>query len=94
MAEVSLKDWNLFISRYPDAHLLQTGAWGSLKSSFGWEPVRIVLDDGIGVQILFRSLPFGFTLAYLPKPVFREQINELDDNFWDAVDQACKKRRA
>lgn len=94
MAEVSLKDWNLFISRYPDAHLLQTGAWGSLKSSFGWEPVRIVLDDGIGVQILFRSLPFGFTLAYLPKPVFREQINDLDDNFWDAVDQACKKRRA
>jgi peptidoglycan pentaglycine glycine transferase (the first glycine) len=87
MPEVSLVEWNSFLTNYPDAHILQTGEWGELKSAFGWDPVRLILDDGPGVQILFRRLPFGLTLAYLPKPVFSNQ-------FWAEVDTVCKKRRA
>ena len=66
MPIVSLTDWNHFISKYPNAHLLQTGEWGELKSAFGWKPVRIVNGE-FGVQILFRKLPLGFTIAYIPK---------------------------
>ena len=69
MPEVSLTDWNAFLNDHPDAHILQTGEWGELKSAFGWDPVRIIPDDGPGAQILFRRLPLGLTLAYLPKPV-------------------------
>jgi peptidoglycan pentaglycine glycine transferase (the first glycine) len=92
MPEVSLTDWNQFLQRYPDAHLLQTGEWGELKSAFGWKPVRIISDDGAGAQILFRRLPLGLTLAYMPKPVFGDQFPS--GKFWREVDLVCKKNRA
>ncbi len=66
MPIVSLSEWNQFLAEHPNAHLLQTGEWGELKSAFGWEPVRIV-SEKVGVQILFRKLPLGFTVAYIPK---------------------------
>src|SRR5258708_2481592 len=66
MPEVSLSDWNRFIHSHPDPHLLQTGEWGALKSAFGWEAVRLIAGE-MGAQILFRKLPLGFTIGYIPK---------------------------
>jgi peptidoglycan pentaglycine glycine transferase (the first glycine) len=94
MPEVSLSTWNSFLENHPDAHLLQTGEWGELKSAFGWDPVRLILDNGPGVQILFRHLPLGLTVGYLPKPVFRDQLSVSSDRFLGELDRACKKRRA
>lgn len=94
MPEVSLTDWNTFLVDYFDVHILQTGAWGELKSAFGWDPVRIIFDDGAGAQILFRRLPLGLTLAYLPKPIFNDQSSVSHEKFWAEVDTICKKRRA
>jgi lipid II:glycine glycyltransferase (peptidoglycan interpeptide bridge formation enzyme) len=94
MPQVSLTAWNAYLKNYPDSHLLQTGEWGELKSTFGWDPVRLILDDGPGAQILFRRLPLGLTLAYLPKPVFSERLAVTSDQFWVEVDSICKKRRA
>jgi len=80
MSIVSLSDWNDFLSSHPNAHLLQTGEWGELKSAFGWKPVRLV-NEGGGVQILFRKLPLGFTIGYLPKanpsPSLWPEINSV-----------------
>ncbi len=100
MAEVSLSAWNDYLRDDPNAHLLQTGEWGELKSAFGWKPVRLVPDEGPACQILFRSLPLGLTFAYLPKPVFSEQIasseglSVIGKRFWKEVDAACRARRA
>ena len=102
MPEVPLTDWNTFLAEHPNAHLLQTGEWGELKSAFGWDPVRLVpsslaartVSDGPGAQILFRRLPLGLTLAYLPKPIYSEQLSVLSDQFWKEVDSICKQRRA
>lgn len=94
MPEISLAEWNNFLTNHPNAHILQTGEWGELKAAFGWDPVRLILDDGSGVQILFRRLPLGLTLAYLPKPVFGDQLPVFSDRFWAEVDAVCKKRRA
>jgi peptidoglycan pentaglycine glycine transferase (the first glycine) len=109
MPEVSLPEWNSFLTNHPNAHILQTGEWGELKSAFGWEPVRLVLpsrtsvppllaartvDDGPGAQILFRRLPLGLTLAYLPKPAFSDQQSTLSSQFWAEVDAVCKHRHA
>jgi lipid II:glycine glycyltransferase (peptidoglycan interpeptide bridge formation enzyme) len=65
-----------------------------LKSAFGWYPVRLIPDDRLGAQILFRRLPLGLTLAYLPKPVFSDQLPVITEQFWVEVDSVCKKRRA
>jgi len=94
MPEVSLTDWNNYLLKRPDVHLLQTGEWGELKGSFGWDPVRIILNDGPAAQILFRRLPFGLTLAYLPKLANIDQQTVDNEIFWTEVDEACKKRRA
>ncbi len=94
MPEVSLTDWNQFISNHPDTHLLQMGEWGELKNNFGWKPVRLVLNNEVGAQILFRRLPLGLTLGYMPKPVFSFQQLAISDDFWKEVDSVCKKNRA
>lgn len=99
MPEVSILEWNKFLARHPDAHLLQTGEWGELKSAFGWNAVRVVADD-IGAQILFRSMPLGITIAYIPKgPVAHRDIStylytETSSGFWAEVDNLCKSHRA
>jgi len=63
--------WDSFVSASPDGHLLQTSRWGALKARFGWGVERVALIDGdviiAGAQALYPSLPFGLTLAYVPK---------------------------
>jgi lipid II:glycine glycyltransferase (peptidoglycan interpeptide bridge formation enzyme) len=93
MPEVSLADWNQFISNHSDAHLLQMGEWGELKNNFGWKPVRLILNNEVGAQILFRRLPLGLTLGYMPKPVGSKQWAEGSEPFWREVDSVCKKNR-
>jgi peptidoglycan pentaglycine glycine transferase (the first glycine) len=93
MPLVSLSDWNQFLSHHPNAHLLQTGEWGELKSAFGWKPIRIVSGE-LGVQILFRKLPLGFTIGYIPKAVIGNQLSVNSEQFWKEIDSVCKSHRA
>ncbi len=90
---VPLSNWNQFLARHPDAHLLQTGEWGELKRGFGWEPLRIVNGD-VGVQILFRKLPLGFTLGYIPKAMMSAPLLEIGHPVWNEIDSVCKQKRA
>ncbi len=87
MPEVSLAEWRSFVEAHPDLHLLQTAEWGELKSAFGWDAVRILSGDA-GIQILFRRLPLGFTIAYAPKPFqgFEQLSREID--------LVCRRKRA
>ncbi len=90
MSEVSLAEWNRFLQGHPGTHLLQTGEWGELKSAFGWEAIRVVSGTA-GAQILFRKLPLGFTIAYLPKPL----IDVLGSNsLWPEIDAHCIRKHA
>ncbi|MCL4272416.1 MAG: peptidoglycan bridge formation glycyltransferase FemA/FemB family protein [Anaerolineales bacterium] len=94
MTEVTLTEWNVFLTKFPNAHLLQMGEWGELKKGFGWKPVRFILDGEVGAQILFRRLPLGLTLGYMPKPVDGGQWTVDSDKFWHEVDLICKQNRA
>ncbi len=94
MPEVSLTEWNIFLENHPNAHLLQMGEWGELKNNFGWKSVRFVLNNEVGAQILFRRLPLGLTLGYMPKPVFSFQQSAISDAFWKEVDSVCNKNHA
>ncbi len=90
---VSLADWNHFLLQHPNAHLLQTGEWGELKSAFGWKPVRII-NDIAGAQILFRKRPLGFTGGYIPKAVNGTQLSVNSEQFWKEIDSICKTYHA
>lgn len=94
MPELTLAEWNTVLENHPSTHLLQSGEWGELKSSFGWEPLRMV-SAGAGAQILFRHLPFGLTFAYIPKgPVTFDGSALVDARFWMEVDAFCRRRKA
>jgi peptidoglycan pentaglycine glycine transferase (the first glycine) len=93
MPIVSLTDWQHFLAQHPHAHLLQTGEWGELKSAFGWKPVRVI-NGNVGVQILFRKLPLGFTVGYIPKAFFSDQSSVSSEQFWKEIDSVCRKHRA
>jgi len=88
MVELEKSLWDKFLHNYPDAHLLQTSAWGDLKQSYGWDIVRIALDN-VGAQILFRRLPFGYRIAYIGKG----PLGKPKRDFWSAVDDLCRSRR-
>ncbi len=85
----TLAEWNQFLSRFPNAHILQSGEWGELKSRFGWKPVRLIKDD-VGAQVLFRSLPGGFTLGYIGKG----PVGGPFDSLQPELDELCKKEKA
>ncbi len=67
--------WDAFLARHPAGHILQTSRWAELKAGFGWTGQRAILrtipspDAPIlgGANILFRRLPWGQTLAYVPR---------------------------
>jgi lipid II:glycine glycyltransferase (peptidoglycan interpeptide bridge formation enzyme) len=67
--------------------LLQTSAWGELKSRFGWK-IEQVIEGDVGAQILFRQLPIGGSIAYIPKGPIGPWLPGL----LPALDQACHAR--
>ena len=64
----SLSDerWEMELARRPEAHLLQTTAWGTLKNAFGWQVLRLESGGG-AAQVLVRRMPLGLRLAYVPR---------------------------
>lgn len=80
-------------------HLLQSAAWGELKSRFGWSALRLALKQNgapvAGAQVLFRRLPFGLCLAYVPRgPVGDPSRRETFAALLDALIRASKARGA
>ncbi|MBA2677787.1 MAG: peptidoglycan bridge formation glycyltransferase FemA/FemB family protein [Ktedonobacteraceae bacterium] len=72
---VQRSDWDAFVSKHSQGHLLQSWGWGELKASSGWHPLRLALWDGsrivAGAQVLRKTAPhvplrLGH-LAYIPK---------------------------
>jgi lipid II:glycine glycyltransferase (peptidoglycan interpeptide bridge formation enzyme) len=93
MPAISFSEWNEFLTGQPDAHILQSGEWGELKSAFGWEAVRVE-KNGLGAQILFRRLPLGLTFAYIPKGPVGTSSTQTNTQFWADVDTLCQKKHA
>lgn len=87
--ECTLADWNEYLAEHPDAHVLQSGAWGELKSKFGWKAVRVIAGQ-TGAQVLFRPLAAGLSIAYLPKGPVCGPLKEIQSE----LDLICKKNHS
>jgi peptidoglycan pentaglycine glycine transferase (the first glycine) len=75
--------WDAFVAEYPSGHILQTSRWAKLKCAFGWTADLAIVRAGpeelsapsgerpapilAGASVLFRRLPWGQTVAYVPK---------------------------
>lgn len=90
--EVDLKAWSEF-TKNRKIHLLQTAEWGELKSRFDWKVTRVI-DGDFGVQILFKPLPFGYTVGYIPK-ISEEMFSRMNEpETLRQLDRVCKNHKA
>jgi peptidoglycan pentaglycine glycine transferase (the first glycine) len=91
MTTLSTSDYFLFLENKPQAHLLQSTGWGSLKAAFGWDTHYLIdVQRVCGAQVLFRRLPLGFTFGYIPKGPVGIEWNRL----WPDLDRLCRHKRA
>ncbi|MBS1250831.1 MAG: Lipid II:glycine glycyltransferase [Chloroflexi bacterium] len=95
MSVVDKTAWIEFLKKHPNAHILQDAAWGDLKSEFGWE-VEHVIEGDVGAQVLFKSLPLGYTVAYIPRGPVAPQgwVSGQWGQFLEEVDGICQQKGA
>lgn len=89
MTELNASEWQEFLRQHPEAHLLQKAEWGDLKTGFGWRTRRAAIKN-CGAQVLFRQLPLGFSVGYIP----RGPVGTPSPEFWKEVDRLAKLERA
>lgn len=97
MAVVTKENWGKYLQEHPQAHILQTPEWGELKAEYGWQVERLQVGE-IGAQVLFRKLPLGFSIGYIPRgPVLpdQKQFSGPGWNRWIAgLDELADRYRA
>lgn len=85
--------WDVDITRH-NGHLLQSWSWGNLKNNFGWTPRRVRVN-GAAAQILFKRLPLGQTIAYIPKGPLVDWCNTAQcQEIFLTIHAEAKKQRA
>ncbi len=83
------QEWAEYLHTHPEAHILQTPAWGKFKQSFGWHPAYVVCES-CGAQVLFRKLPLGLSIGYIPKGPLGHSWEKLVPD----LDRLCRKMHA
>ncbi len=95
--------WDAFVASHPSGHILQTSRWARLKQAFGWAAERAVVSSGTapdaaitaGASLLFRRLPWGQTLAYIPKgPLADLSDTAQATSVLAEMGRVCRRRRA
>jgi len=92
--------WNNFVASSPDSPILQSFEWGELKSHFGWEPMRLAIEDNgrivAGVSILKKNIPYiKHSIFYAPRgPVVDWRSKELFDFLLESIEIEADKQRA
>jgi peptidoglycan pentaglycine glycine transferase (the first glycine) len=98
--------WDRFVAQQPTVSLLQTTAWGRLKSGFGWDWELVVLNHEApsggnsspvaGAIVLYHKLPLGLgCIAYVPRgPLVAWADSPTRKELFAALDAAARRRRA
>lgn len=91
--------WDGFVNNEPTGSFLQTAAWSTAKAKWGWDSKRVAVKrDGIlvaGAQVLFRRLPLGRTIAYIPRgPIIPENDPQLLSILLNEVHRVAKAEGA
>lgn len=91
------QEWQSALSALPDAHVLQSWAWGEVKAQTGWKAERVLLANGGGAfQFLTRqpvpALPVR--IGYVPKgPIVDWGEAAAVRRVLDALQQHARARR-
>jgi len=92
--------WNHALASFPNAHVLQTWAWGEIKARHGWTPTRVLFSENnapiAAAQILHRPLPrTPFGVMYVPKgPALNFESAELFARVLSELENFARQSRA
>jgi len=92
--------FNKFISSVPKGHILQSYEWGEIKAKTGWQPLRMIVEEGnkpiAAISILKRMLPgLKKAIFYAPRgPVFDIANKEVFDFLLNEIKKLAKKHKA
>lgn len=92
--------FNEFVAWAPKGHILQSYEWGEIKGLTGWEPLRLVVEDGekivAALSILKRRIPgINRTIFYAPRGPVADPTNyELMDFLWGETQKLAKEHGA
>ncbi len=98
--EQEKKEFNDFVAGHPKGHILQSYHWGEVKARTGWEPVRLVVEDGneivAAVSLLKRRLPgINKAIFYAPRgPVVDFRDRKLFAYLLEQVASLAKEHKA
>lgn len=97
--ELSLQDkeiYNQFVEKHPRGSVLQAWEWGELKENFSWQAIRLGIfeeDKIVGAgQILFRKLPLGLRMFYIPRGPLLDFQNHFN-LFLEKVKEIAKEKK-
>jgi peptidoglycan pentaglycine glycine transferase (the first glycine) len=86
--------WDDAAVRSPGGHVLQSSAWARIREQAGWQPEFLRLGDPLPLAlVLWRSLPLGQRLAYVPRGPIIATPSELPQAL-DALAKLARERRA
>lgn len=89
--------WNAFVAASPHGSVLQSYEWGELKACFGWQPLRVVLEEEgkilAGVSLLKREIPFiRRSFFYAPRgPIVDYANKELFHDLLEVVEKQADR---
>jgi peptidoglycan pentaglycine glycine transferase (the first glycine) len=100
-----LERWNDIIRMLPDAHLLQTREWASVKAPLGWSPLAFTWEDAAGnckaacliLKRQVRILPglLSASILYAPKGPLVDWHNQpLVERILLDLEQIARSERA
>lgn len=89
MAILTKEQWQNFCLYHPDHSLLQDAEWGDLKSGFGWSPFYVSTETS-GAMVMFRALPAGLKIAYIPRGPVGKEFKSL----WPEIHSLCRQKHA
>ena len=85
--------WDALVARH-DGAVLQSWAWGALKSRFGWKPFRLASGGGQAcAQLLIRPYR-GLAVAYVPCGPLLSGDWAVDRALIDAIVRIAHAHRA
>jgi hypothetical protein len=62
--------WDSLLLKHSDFTIYQSYAWGEHRAKFGWQPLRLVLQEDneikVMAQVLLRRFPLSIGLAWIP----------------------------
>ncbi|MFA6169511.1 MAG: peptidoglycan bridge formation glycyltransferase FemA/FemB family protein [Candidatus Margulisiibacteriota bacterium] len=94
------ENWNNFVAYSAHNSILQSYEWGELKAKFGWQPIRVALEDNgkivAGVSILKREIPLiKHSLFYAPRgPIIDYGNRDLLHALLDVLEEQSDRHHA